>query len=212
MSTPARKPGSLSRPLLILVLLFAINLLNYIDRYVLAGVLPLIEQAFAGITKERLGWLAPAFLVVYMVASPPFGYLGDRVQRKILVGLGVQLWSLATAAAGLARSFSQLFVTRMFVGVGEAAYGTTAPTIISDLYPKASRGKALAFFYVAIPVGSALGYLIGGMVGTSWSWRAAFLVVGLPGLLIGLLAYAIREPVRGSAEGVQEDYRGISMW
>jgi predicted MFS family arabinose efflux permease len=188
----------------VLLLLFSINLLNYIDRYVLSGVLPLVEKAFPGVSKEQLGWLAPAFLIVYMLTSPVFGFLGDRMARKILVGLGVQLWSLATAAAGMARSFAQLFISRMFVGVGEAAYGTTAPTIISDLYPKSSRGRALALFYVAIPAGSALGYLLGGVVGEGWSWRAAFWVVGLPGLLVGLAAYFIREPTRGATEEVDE--------
>jgi len=187
-----------------LALLFGVNLLNYIDRYVLAGVLPLVEQTFAGITKERLGLLAPAFLVVYMITSPVFGVLGDRVKRWLLVGIGVQLWSLATAASGLARSFWQLFFTRMFVGVGEAAYGTTAPTLIADLYPRASRGKALSLFYVAIPVGSALGYLVGGAVGTAWSWHAAFFVVGVPGLLVGTLAYLMPEPTRGCTEGVDD--------
>lgn len=190
------------RPWAVLALLFGVNLLNYIDRYVLAGVLPLIEEAFAGISKQRLGWLAPAFLVIYMATSPIFGFLGDRVRRKILVGIGVQLWSLATAAAGLARTYWQLFFSRMFVGIGEAAYATTAPTIISDIYPKSARGRAMAYFYVAIPVGSALGYLIGGTVGEAWSWRAAFYVVGLPGLLIGLAAYVMPEPVRGASEGV----------
>lgn len=203
MTSPARQTPHASNARRVLALLFAINLLNYIDRYVLAGVLPLLEKAFAGITKERLGLLAPAFLVVYMLTSPVFGYLGDRTARKLLVGIGVQLWSLATAAAGLARSFRELLFTRMFVGVGEAAHGTCAPTIISDLYPKASRGRALALFYVAIPVGSALGYLLGGVIGTHWSWRAAFWVVGLPGLLVGLLAYFIDEPTRGSSEEVE---------
>jgi MFS transporter, Spinster family, sphingosine-1-phosphate transporter len=187
-----------------LALLFAINLLNYIDRYVLPGVLPLVEKAFPGISKERLGWLAPAFLVVYMLASPIFGLLGDRTPRKILVGVGVQLWSLATAGAALARTFGQLFFSRMLVGVGEAAYGTTAPTIISDLYPKETRGRALALFYIAIPVGSALGYVLGGTLGPRLSWRAAFLIVGLPGLLVGLAAYFMREPTRGATEGLEE--------
>jgi len=211
MTTPYRPPAT-SEPAppnaaagagRILALLFAVNLLNYIDRYVLAGVLPLIEQAFPGISKQRLGLLAPAFLGVYMVTSPVFGVLGDRVARRLLVGIGVQLWSLATAAAGLARTFWQLFASRMLVGVGEAAYGTVAPTIISDLYPRSSRGRALAFFYVAIPVGSALGYLLGGLIGVRWSWRAAFWVVGLPGLLVGLLCYWMREPTRGATEEVQ---------
>lgn len=218
MAREPRDPGAdRRRAAATLALLFSINLLNYIDRNVLPGVLPLVEKAFAGITKEMLGWLAPAFLVVYMLTSPVFGLLGDRVRRKLLVGIGVQLWSLATAAAGLARTFWQLFVSRMFVGVGEAAYGTTAPTIISDLYPKSSRGKALALFYVAIPVGTALGYLLGGWIGSTWSWRTAFFVVGLPGLLVGLAAYTMREPVRGASEEVEEQQlnrflsRGIKL-
>src|SRR5512142_1603861 len=118
-----------------LVLLFCINLLNYIDRYALPGVLPLVEKAFPGISKERLGWLAPAFLIVYTVASPLFGLLGDRHPRKVIIAIGVKLWSLATAGAGLARRFWQLFLSRALVGVGEAAYGTAAPTVISDLFP-----------------------------------------------------------------------------
>ncbi len=186
----------------ILALLFGINLLNYIDRYVLPGVLPLITKEFTGVTKEQLGTLAPAFLVTYMITSPGFGFLGDRYRRKILVGVGVQLWSLATAAAGFVGSFRQLFITRMFVGVGEAAYGTTAPTIIADLYPQSTRGRAMTFFYVAIPVGSALGYLLGGSLGAHFSWRVAFWVVGLPGLLAGFLACTIKEPMRGASEAV----------
>ena len=203
------KDGAKDRPLpragRTLALLFGINLLNYIDRQVLPGVLPLVEKEFSGISKSRLGLLSPAFLVVYMLTSPIFGLLGDRIPRKLLVGIGVQLWSLATAAAGLSRTFMQLFVTRMFVGVGEAAYGTTAPTIISDLFPKVSRGRALSFFYVAIPVGSALGYLLGGAVGVRWGWRTAFWVVGLPGLLVGVASYLMPEPVRGGTEDVRED-------
>ncbi|MFH1131053.1 MAG: MFS transporter [Pseudomonadota bacterium] len=186
----------------VLAFLFFVNLLNYIDRYVLPGILPLLENAFPDIDKERLGDLALAFIWIYLLTSPIFGFLGDRIKRKILIGIGVQLWSLATAAGGFARNFHQLFFTRMFVGVGEAAYGTTAPAIISDLYPKSSRGRALAFFYVAIPLGAALGYLLGGMIGIRWGWRSAFYVVGLPGLLAGLIAYWIQEPIRGGTEGI----------
>jgi MFS family permease len=192
-----------TRPAAVLALLFAINLLNYIDRYVLAGVLPLIEREFTGISKQQLGWLAPAFLIVYMLSSPLFGLAGDRGPRRVLIGAGVQLWSLATALAGRARTFAQLFGARMLVGIGEAAYGTTAPTVIADLYPAARRGRALTLFYVAIPVGSALGFQLGGLLGTRFSWRTAFLVVGLPGLVVGALAYLLREPKRGSAEGVE---------
>lgn len=188
----------------VLALLFTINLLNYIDRYVLPGVLPLIEEEFAGITKAQLGWLAPAFLVIYMLTSPAFGVLGDRFPRKFLVGIGLQLWSLATASAGLARTFGQLFLSRMMVGIGEAAYGTTAPTILSDLYPPNIRGRILSFFYLAIPLGAALGIMLGGFLGAKFSWRIAFMIVGLPGLLIGLLAYGMNEPKRGAAEGLAE--------
>jgi MFS family permease len=187
------------------MLLFALNLLNYIDRYVLSGALPLVKKAFPSATQEDLGGLALAFIWVYCLVSPLFGVLGDRVpHRRLLIGIGIQLWSLATAAASVVTSFAQLFVSRMFVGIGEAAYGTTAPTIIADLYPRLERGKALSFFYLAIPLGAALGYAIGGSVGSAWGWRSAFLVVGLPGLLIGLACYRLREPARGAAEDVGE--------
>ena len=202
-TAPASEKVSRAWPLLLL--LFGINLLNYIDRYVLPGVLPLVEEAFPGVSKTGLGMLAPAFLVVYMIASPVFGLVGDRMRRFTLVGVGVQLWSLATAAAGLARTFTQLFITRMLVGVGEASYVAVAPTIISDLYPVAARGRALSFFYVAIPVGSALGYLIGGAVGVAWGWRTAFYLVGLPGLLLGVACYFMPEPRRGGTEAVNAE-------
>ncbi|MCA9671733.1 MAG: MFS transporter [Myxococcales bacterium] len=190
---------------LALALLFAINLLNYLDRYVLSGVLPLLQKAFPDTNKATFGFLANAFLWVYMIVSPIFGRLGDRVPRKILIGIGVQLWSIATAAGGFAKTYTQLFVSRMFVGVGEAAYGTAAPTVISDLYPRDRRGWALSIFYIAIPVGSALGYVLGGVIGSAMGWRAAFFIVGVPGLLAGFFTYMMREPKRGGSEGVSDE-------
>ena len=187
-----------------LTLLLAINLFNYIDRQVLAGVLPRIEEAFLKgdvDAKTKLGWLTTAFLVSYMVLSPLFGWLGDRMSRWLLIGVGVIAWSLASGASGLAESYMMLLLTRCFVGVGEAAYGPTAPGVISDLYPVSVRGSKLAWFYAAIPVGSALGYVLGGqMADSSLGWRWAFYVVVPPGLLLGLLCYLMREPPRGQAD------------
>jgi MFS family permease len=160
------------------VLLLLINMFNYIDRQVLAAVLPKIETAFLPDDpdpKAKLGLLTTAFMVAYMVLAPLFGWLGDRTSRWLLAGVGVVLWSLATGASGLATGFVVLLLTRCCVGVGEAAYGPVAPGIISDLYPVSRRGSVLAWFYVAIPVGSALGFVIGGLVAdTAWGWRGAF--------------------------------------
>jgi MFS family permease len=179
-------------------LLLAINLLNYIDRYVLAAVLPLIGPEFRktdpSINQAKLGLLASAFFLSYMLAAPIFGWIADRTSRWLLVGIGVLLWSGATAASGLAGTFTVLLVSRLFVGVGEAGYGPAAPTILSDLFPISKRGKILAWFYVAIPVGSALGYVIGGKVGAAWGWRWAFYVVTIPGILLGIVSLLMKDP------------------
>ena len=185
------------------MVLLTINLFNYIDRYILAAVLPKLEVAFLAddpLAKTKLGALTTAFLVSYMVLSPLFGWLGDRMSRWLLVAVGVILWSLASGASGLAGSFWILLATRCFVGVGEAAYGPVAPTVISDLYPIKIRGSVLAWFYAAIPVGSALGYVLGGVVAGSIGWRWAFYLVVPPGLLLGLWCLRMREPSRGQAD------------
>jgi MFS family permease len=186
-----------------LILLLAINLFNYIDRQVLAAVLPKLEDAFLADDpdpKFKLGLLPLAFMVSYMVLAPLFGWLGDRRSRWLLVAIGVILWSLASGASGLAASFLLLLITRCFVGVGEAAYGPVAPTLISDLYPVKIRGSVLAWFYAAIPVGSALGYVLGGVVGGALGWPWAFFLVVPPGLLLGLWCFFMREPPRGQAD------------
>lgn len=187
-----------------LALLLAINLFNYIDRQVLAGVLPKIEEAFLRgdpNSKTKLGWLTTAFLVAYMVLSPLFGWLGDRMARWLLVGVGVILWSLASGASGLAEGYLMLFLTRCLVGVGEAAYGPTAPGVISDMFPVSVRGSKLAWFYAAIPVGGALGYVLGGTVADSaLGWRWAFYLVVPPGLLLGILCFLMKEPPRGASD------------
>jgi MFS family permease len=184
-----------------LALLFLVNFLNYIDRYVIAAVLPLIQKDFS-IGDADAGLLAMMFMVVYMVASPFTGYLGDRYPRRFLVGAGVILWSVATAASALATGFHSLLAARAFIGVGEAGFGAVAPTLISDYFPREVRGRMLAYFYVAIPVGSALGYLLGGYMGAEFGWRSAFLVAGLPGILVGIATFFMKEPPRGAGDGV----------
>jgi MFS family permease len=197
------KNPSASMPLpgarLSLALLLAINLLNYIDRQVLSAVEPNIRSEF-GISKTQSGYLATAFILSYMVMAPLFGWLADRASRWLLVGFSALLWSLATAAGGWAAGFAMLLITRMFVGVGEAGYGPAAPTIISDLFPVARRGGVLAWFYVAIPVGSALGYVVGGAVAAHHSWRWAFYIVTFPGIALGIGSFFMKDPPRGKAD------------
>ncbi|HEX8521130.1 MAG TPA: MFS transporter [Tepidisphaeraceae bacterium] len=189
-----------------LVLLLAINLFNYIDRQVLAAVEPQIRaHFFPGASEDaalaKTGLLASAFLFSYMVTAPVFGWLADRMSRWIIVGFSVILWSLATGASGLAGTFTILLITRCFVGVGEAGYGPAAPTIIADLYPLKRRGAVLSWFYLALPIGAALGYVLGGLIASKWGWRYAFYAVTPPGLLLGALAFWMREPRNIAAAG-----------
>ncbi|HMV66694.1 MAG TPA: MFS transporter [Myxococcota bacterium] len=184
-----------------IVVLTLMNLLNYVDRYVPSAVKGLFKEDL-GLSDAQTSWPLTAFVVVYMLASPIFGGLADRASRPALIAFGVALWSIATAAGSLATGFWSFLAARALVGVGEAAYATIAPSLLSDCYPADQRNRVLTVFYVAIPVGSALGYVVGGLVGVRWGWRAAFLVCGLPGLLAALAALRIRDPGRGAFEAV----------
>ncbi len=184
-----------------LALLLLINLLNYIDRYILAAVeRPIRDDLLKGDPNamKKTGALATAFLVTYMLAAPVFGVLADRFSRWLIVGLAVVLWSLATGATGLAAVFSMLLFARVFVGVGEAGYGPAAPTLIADYFPVERRGAVMAWFYMAIPVGSALGYALGGFMETHFGWRSAFYAAVIPGIVLGLLALRRKDPPRGT--------------
>lgn len=181
-----------------LALLFSINLFNYIDRYVLSAVEPEMQKTFFHPgdlnAQAKTGALGTAFLLSYMLLSPLFGFLADRTSRWKIICFGVVVWSLASAGSGLAATFAILLITRLFVGVGEAAYGPSAPTIISDLFPLRVRGRVMSLFYMAIPVGSALGYVLGGWMNAHHGWRSAFYVVMPPGLLLGALCLFMKDP------------------
>ena len=189
-----------------LILFIGINLLNYIDRQVLYAVFPLIKSSLQ-ISDTSLGLLGSAFMVVYMCAAPIFGWLGDRGSRVRLAAGGLGIWSLATMLAGVATGYNQLLGARSLVGVGEASYGTVAPGILSDYFPQEKRGRILSWFYLAIPVGSALGYLLGGVIGERFGWQSAFLMVGAPGLLLVLpLALLKTVPMPKSERRVSGGY------
>src|SRR5947199_5323895 len=176
-----------------------LNFLNYIDRYSLAAVLPRMKSEL-GLTNTQAGLLATAFLVAYFTTSPIFGVLGDRLSGARLLALGVSACSVATAASGIMQSFGPLMSARSFVGIGEAAYATISPALLSDYFRRSQRGRAFAIFYVAIPVGAAVGYLLGGWIEPALGWRAAFYVVGLPGIVLALLALTVTDPPRGATE------------
>ena len=179
-----------------LAILTFINLFNYLDRWIVAAVLESLKRALL-LTDTQLGLLGTGFIVVYTLTSPVFGTLGDRRARPPLIAIGVFLWSLATALAGFTRSFASLFTARAFVGVGEAAYGTIAPAILADTFPLHRRGRILAVFFAAIPIGSAAGYIIGGLVDAHLGWRAAFWIAGAPGIVLSLLVLGVKDPPRG---------------
>jgi MFS family permease len=220
-----------------LVLLLLINLFNYIDRQVLAAVVDLIKgslfadggasqggalSALQDWCRNNLGFkpelaligvLSMAFMVAYMAFAPLFGKLAERYSRWTLVGIAIILWSLASGASGLAGTFFVLLATRCFVGIGEASYGPVAPALLSDYYPASVRGRILSYFYLAIPVGSALGYVVGGAVARSpiseWgarigihaeSWRWAFYLLVVPGIILGILSLLQKDPPRGQAD------------
>ena len=181
-----------------LFLLLAINLFNYIDRQILAALEPDIRATFFSPddanAMTKTGLLGDAFFVTYMISAPILGLLADRFSRWIIVGSAVILWSLASGGSGLAATFAILFATRICVGIGEGGYGPAAPTILSDLFSIETRGRIMAIFYTAIPVGSALGYVIGGLIGAHLGWRWAFYLVTPPGLLLGLWCFWQRDP------------------
>jgi MFS family permease len=197
LATSSSLPGA-SYALTVMTLL---NLLNYCDRFVPSACKGLI-QADLGLSDVQTALPMGAFLLVYMLTSPVFGYLADQghVRRTSLIGAGVFLWSLATTAGAFATDFTSFLLARAAVGVGEAAYATIAPALLCDFFPVHMRPKILSFFYLAMPVGAALGYAVAGEVGEAHGWRTSFLVCGIPGMVLVVLVLGMTEPPRGQQD------------
>lgn len=179
--------------------LFLINTLNFFDRQVFGAIAEPVRKEWA-LSDGAIGLIGTAFTLVYAAVGLPLGRMTDKLSRRKVLAGGVFIWSLLTAASGLAMSYWQLFALRLGVGVGEATCAPAATALIGDLYPAEKRSKALSIFMLGLPVGIALSYAISGSVAHSYGWRAAFYVAGLPGLVCVLLVMFIYEPRRGSSE------------
>ena len=195
-----------------LVLLIGLNLLNYIDRYILPGEVSLIQREFHA-TDQQMGALTTALFFFYMFTAPATGWLGDRFRRKPLIIAGAVLWSLATLGTAWVHDYWTLYIRHALVGVGEATFGIFAPAVLADFYPERDRNRILSIFYLAIPVGAALGYLAGGELGSRWGWRAPFLICAIPGLVIAALyGWIGREPERGASDHIKPTLNRTTFW
>jgi MFS family permease len=221
--TTGSRTSLAQRPVSTLAVLTGINAFNYLDRFITAPVLPLIIVSLH-LSDAQAGSLQTVFILVYSLACPLSGWLGDlsdmgtlkgfpsppamvrhrqsrwaphAIKRLHIAAAGVALWSLATFASGLAASFAWLALARAVVGIGEASYTVVTPSLLSDHYPPGRRGRALSVFYAAMPVGIALGYVLGSQIGARFGWRPAFFVAGGPGLALAFALLLLREPPRG---------------
>lgn len=168
----------------LIAFLTLINILNFFDRYIVQAVEPILKSEFS-LTNQESGLLGAAFVVGYVFFSPLFGFFGDRVDRRILMAIGLVAWSLFTGLGGFATGFTVFLIARMLVGVGEASFGAIVPSFLKGrVQDMVALNSALSIFYVAIPVGSALGYIAGGQVAASWGWRNLFLLATVPGLIL----------------------------
>jgi MFS family permease len=183
-----------------LAVLTAINLLNYLDRYVIAPLTTDLKRDMS-LSDTQLGWLLPAFILVYLLAAPLFGAWGDRGSRTRPIALGIGIWSLATMLSGLTHGYPHLLAARALVGIGEAAVVAIAPALLADLFPVQGRARVYAVLNGAIPVGAALGYVVGGLVGGHFGWRAAFFVAGAPGIALAVASLWLPDPPRGIQDG-----------
>ncbi len=191
-------------PMIALVTLSLLNLLNYADRYVVSSLVPFLEKSIdqggLALTHTQSGWLYSAFIVVYMIAAPAFGFIADRFPRLHVLAAAVAFWSVLTLLGGFAWGFWSLLIMRALTGIGEAAYASVAPAVLADEFPAKQQSRAMAFFNAAIPVGAAIGFTLGGVVGSKYGWREAFFVAGGPGLFLALVIYFLRDPKRGAMD------------
>lgn len=194
------KPSAAQTAALALFLLTCLNLFNFIDRYVLPGVQPLVQQEF-NVNDAQMGLLTTAFFFTYMIAAPLTGWLGDRYPRRQLIVAGTLLWSIATLFTATVHSYNTLLIRHAIVGIGEATFSIYAPALLADFYPEIDRNRVLSIFYITIPVGAALGYLSGGVLGQHYGWRMPFFIAALPGVLIAAAFwFLVKEPERGAAD------------
>jgi predicted MFS family arabinose efflux permease len=198
-ASDATKPRRISTATFALFVLFAINTLNFFDRQLLGALGEPVRKEFH-LSDTSLGLLGAVFTLIYAVVGLPLGRLSDRWMRTRLIALGTVFWSLLTAASGVAQSFSQLFVSRLGVGVGEAVCAPAAQSLIGDLFPPQQRARAMGVFMLGLPAGLFVAYMSAGAIGAAWGWRSAFLIACVPGILFGLLALLIPEPVRGALD------------
>src|SRR5271165_5206254 len=182
-----------------LLLLTALNFFNYVDRNVLFAVQPLIQHEFK-IDDAQIGFLTSAFFVCYMVAAPLIAPLADRYPRKWIMAAGAVVWSLATLLSAVTHTYDELLLRHLVVGIGEATFVVISPAFLSDLFPETIRGRVMGLFYLSLPVGSAFGYVVGGILGHHFGWRMPFLVGAIPGLLLALGLLVVREPKRGASD------------
>ena len=191
------------QPRTALIILTALNLLNYVDRNVLFAVQPLVQDEFH-LTNAQIGYLTSAFLGFYMIAAPFVGPLADRYSRKLIIVLGALFWSGLTLLTAVTHTYAELLVRHTLVGVGEATFVTIAPTFVADLFAEKMRGRILGVFYLAIPVGSAAGYLLGGYLAPHHGWRFPFYVAAAPGFVLALAVLFLKEPERGQFDSLKE--------
>jgi len=187
-------------PRLLLAVLTGLNILNYIDRNVLFAVQSDIKSEFH-VSDAKIGLLTSAFFYTYMIAAPLVGWVADRFPRKNIVVFGILVWSGFTFLTWFVHDYNQLLFRHAIVGIGEASYATIAPTLIADSFPPLKRGRMLSIFFLGLPVGSALGYFVGGQIAQHFhSWRTPFLAAGIPGFLLAILLWFLPEPPRGQHE------------
>lgn len=184
-----------------LFLLFIVSVFNYIDRFVLSVLLPSIKEDLS-LSDTALGGVATAFTLSYVLLGIPFARLADRHSRKAIISISLAIWSMMTAASGLAQNFIQLAAARILVGVGEAGATPPAHSMISDYFPPAMRTKALAVYGIGAPVGLIIGFSFASWLVEAYSWRIAFFTLGIPGVLFaGVCYFFIKEPPRGHSDG-----------
>jgi MFS transporter, Spinster family, sphingosine-1-phosphate transporter len=191
------------QPRTALIVLTALNLLNYADRNILFAVQPLVQEEFH-LTNVQIGYLTSAFLGFYMIAAPFVGPLADRYSRKLIIVLGALFWSGLTLLTAVTHNYAELLIRHTLVGVGEATFVTIAPTFVADLFAEEKRGRILGVFYLAIPVGSAAGYLLGGNLAPHHGWRFPFYIAAAPGFILALAVMFLKEPERGQFDSLKE--------